>query len=256
MSLLFAANWKMNFLSKDLKNYFQIFAEKFVAAENSVDTVFAPPFVLLKDADNLISKIKGIELAAQNAHWLESGAHTGEISCSMLKDCGATYAILGHSERRQFYGETSAAVAKRAKAVVTNEMKAIVCIGEQDYKEDGSNTEEILQQLRESVSGLSTDEANKVIIAYEPVWAIGTGRAATPEIVNRIHNILREELIKLWGEVGGQTIILYGGSTTADNIAELTALKNVGGALVGGTSLKPDLFNQLIINGRKGKNLA
>lgn len=261
---LFVANWKMNFLKKDAKEFCDAFLNE-LSIRNLVDFEgiwIAPPFTLLCEVSSLLSKKDSapVLIGAQNSHWLDNGAHTGEISPKMLMDVGASFVIIGHSERRQFYAETDETAHKRLKSALSAGMKAILCIGESEAQFKAGDTKKVvLNQLRNSLGcdsgGYSSYIANaRLILAYEPVWAIGTGLAATPEIAENVHSIIRDDLSSCLGDgVAQSAIILYGGSTKPDNIGELMACSNIDGALVGGASLKPDQFAELITNGRVAK---
>ena len=181
-------------------------------------------------------------------HWEQEGPFTGEISTTMLKDLGATFVIIGHSDRRQHFGETNNTVSKRAKAAIDAGLKAIVCVGEtKEEYESGKSVEIVKQQVIESLELVSSDQiSNDLILAYEPIWAIGTGLAATAEIANNIHTEIRAVLVDKFGDSGIDIKILYGGSTKPNNIVELVKQKNIDGALVGGASLKPESFLEMI----------
>ncbi len=253
MHPLFVANWKMNMVRATAYEFASRFLEDFNPLPDSrVDVVISPPFPLLGTLADALSKASGVALGAQNVHWLESGAHTGEVSATLLRDFGVTFPIIGHSERRQFYGEHDETVAKRARGAIDHGLQVIVCVGESTHFDSDAAHEVIREQLEVSLAGLEGRDASRLILAYEPVWAIGTGRAATPEIVARVHSFIRGELVKKFNALGMSVPILYGGSTTPENIGELLAQPNVCGALVGGASLKPDVFNRLVIAGREG----
>ena len=242
----------------EVRAFFDEFRDLFSPAEsNAFDTAIAPPHTSLFIARECLAGVDGIFLAAQNVHWRDSGAHTGEISPLMLLDSGVSLAIVGHSERRQFYGETDADVALRAKAAAKHAIRPIVCVGESlSSFEAGQTTDVIEKQLKNSLQGLDADDAERLVVAYEPVWAIGTGRAATPQIIAAVHRGIREKLKVLFGSIGEAVPIIYGGSTTSENIGAIMACEGVDGALVGGASLKPDTFWQLIEAGRKGRREA
>ncbi len=239
---ILAANWKMNKTAADAVS----FAEKFLPSagqQAAVDVVIAPPFTAL---DRLRGALGGstVELAAQNVNAEPSGAHTGEISLSMLEEFGCRYVIVGHSERRAIYGESSAQVAAKAVAVQGAGLRPIVCVGETLEERDRGDTLAVVgQQLEESLAGVSGGE---LVIAYEPVWAIGTGRVATPEIAQEVHAFVREKLRGLYSEVADSVRIQYGGSVKPDNAADLMAQSDIDGALVGGASLEADSFSQLV----------
>lgn len=256
MKSLFVANWKMNLLQRDAVAFASRFKELFSGVSN-YDAVFgiAPALSSFQALKQALGNYQQVWLGAQNVHWLASGAHTGEISAAMLKELGADFAIIGHSERRQFYGETNDKVALRAKAAINEGLTAIVCVGELEADFKAKKTAEVVhRQLLASLAGLSAADSLRLVVAYEPVWAIGTGLAATPEIADTVHQQIRAELCEIFGEEAGEKIILlYGGSTSPDNIAELCSQKEVQGALIGGASLKPESFAALILNGAKAR---
>ncbi|TLN13147.1 triose-phosphate isomerase, partial [bacterium] len=187
-------------------------------------------------------------LGAQNCHWAESGAFTGEISPSMLAECGCSFAILGHSERRQFFGENDSGVSKRAHALLKAGMVPVVCVGETlDEREAGAHLEVVEKQLTASLEGIEAGSLGRVVIAYEPVWAIGTGKTASPEQAQQMHEHIRKILIKLGGAAVADGIrILYGGSVTPDNAAILLKQPDIDGALVGGASLDAQKFASIV----------
>lgn len=219
-----------------------------VANANHCEVVIAPVFTALKTvADRLEGS--NIKVAGQNCSTeTEFGAHTGEISAAMLKDVGCSHAIIGHSERRQFYGETDSSVNKKTKAALAAGLTAIVCVGESlAEREAGSAANIVKNQLISGLEGLTVADMERIIIAYEPVWAIGTGKTATPEQAQEMHALLRETLAGTHGsDVAGKTRILYGGSVKPDNIKILMGQEDVDGALVGGASLEAASFAQIV----------
>lgn len=239
---ILAANWKMNKRAGDAS----AFAERFlpaVAGRDELDIVIAPPFTSL---DRLRSALGGsaVALAAQNVNAEPAGAHTGEISVEMLVDLGCRFAIVGHSERRALYGETSEQVAAKARALQTANLCPIVCVGETlEERDRGDALAVVSRQLEESLEGVA---GTLLVIAYEPVWAIGTGRVATPEMAQQVHAAVRAQLATLYGDVAESVRIQYGGSVKPDNAAELMAQSDIDGALVGGASLEPDSFAELV----------
>lgn len=254
VSPLFVANWKMNMLKAEAEAFckeFRSLLKEFNSREPDVG--IAPPLSCFSVVQRAFAEVPGVLVGAQNCHWMPSGAHTGEVSAEMLVDLRADFAIVGHSERRQFYGETDQTVAQRAAAVLAKGMRAIVCVGEtQEQFEAGKTKEVVKQQLEGSLAGLADASFERLVLAYEPVWAIGTGLTATPEIAEEVHDFIRDLLLQNFGPEAGERIpIQYGGSTKADNIAGLMAKKNINGALVGGASLKPDSFAALIHKGRE-----
>lgn len=259
MKPIFIANWKMNKLLAEARDFCRQFQDLYTPLEPQFkDVGIAPPLTALPTVNEELLQSRGVMIGVQNLHWEQNGAHTGEISAQMVRELGTEFAILGHSERRQFYGESSEAVSKRALASIKNNIRPIVCIGESKSQyEDGLSEKVCITQLRESLAGISSEKAKgKLIIAYEPIWAIGTGLAATPEIAANIHAVIRKELNATFGASLGETIpILYGGSTKPSNIAALVQQKNVNGALVGGSGLEADSFVELIAEGRKASSL-
>jgi len=219
-----------------------------VANANHCDVVIAPVFTAIKTvADRLEGS--NIKVAAQNcAVQNEFGAHTGEVAPAILRDAGCSYVIIGHSERRQFYGETDNSVNRKAKATLAAGMTAIVCIGEMlDEREAGHAENVVKGQLIKGLDGLTVADMERIIIAYEPVWAIGTGKTATPEQAQDMHSAVRQTVAATHGEAVAQNVrILYGGSVKPDNIATIMAQPDVDGALVGGASLEAESFSQIV----------
>ena len=219
-----------------------------VANANHCEVVIAPVFTALKTvADRLEGsniKVAAQDCAAQN----EFGAHTGEVAPVMLKDVGCSYTIIGHSERRQFYGETDASVNKKAKAALTAGLTAIVCVGESLAEREAGNQETVVRtQLAGGLDGLTVADMERIIIAYEPVWAIGTGKTATPEQAQDMHAAIRGNVANTHGQdVAKATRILYGGSVKPDNIGKLMSEADVDGALVGGASLDAESFAKIV----------
>jgi triosephosphate isomerase len=240
-----AANWKMN---KTVGEGIDLAAEvkRRLAELEGREGVICPPFTSLKPVGDLLRYSK-VKLGAQNMHWIESGAYTGEISAAMLRDLGCDYVILGHSERRTHFGETDEQVNLKAKAALEAGLRPIVCVGETIEQREAGQAEEVVRtQLLGSLSGLR-DELAGTVIAYEPVWAIGTGRTATPDQAQAAHAFIRRQI----GEVAGDEIadgirIQYGGSVKPGNAAELFALPDVDGGLIGGASLDADSFVQIV----------
>ncbi len=251
MDPLFVANWKMNKSLAEATDFCKAFAKLYTPASNVNDVGIAPPLSALAKVSEELSTLRGVSTGVQNVHWLENGAHTGEISTSMASELGASFAILGHSERREHYGETSEGVASRAKTVLSSGMMAIVCVGETKEQFESRKTEETVRtQLSDSLAGVNIENESRLVVAYEPVWAIGTGLAATPKIAGSVHSFIRQELIGRFSKLGEKIPLLYGGSTKPENISELIAQEHVNGALVGGASLKAESFWKLIENGR------
>jgi triosephosphate isomerase (TIM) len=245
---LMAANWKMN-LSLDDARALIIAIKRTETDFNTVDVLIAPPFTALALAYELLAETD-IFIAGQNMHWETGGAFTGEISPLMLKEAGCTHVILGHSERRSLFYESSAAVNKKAIAAINAKLTPIVCIGESlSEREDGKTFDIIKTQLNESLEDFRAHERihEELILAYEPVWAIGTGKTATPAQAQEVHSFIRNWVTENIGSDMAQDIrILYGGSVKPDNIKELMEQTDIDGALIGGASLKADSFISII----------
>ncbi len=243
---LVAGNWKMN---KTVEQARLLVAEMLpgLQAEPSVERVLCPPFsALMALAAQLTGT--GIGLGAQNMYWEASGAYTGEVAPAMVKEF-CEYVILGHSERRTYFGETDATVNRKVKAALANQLIPIVCIGETlAENEAGKTADVVIRQVLEGLKELSEEQARKIVIAYEPIWAIGTGRAATATGANAVlSEYIRPALISLFGkDVAEGTRILYGGSVTGSNAAEFFGQPDIDGALVGGASLKPADFIKIV----------
>ena len=243
---LIAGNWKMH---KNVSESIALVSQlkEMVADAKGVEVVVAPPFTALAAVAQVL-KGSNILLSAQNTFWEESGAYTGEVSPSMLKDIGCACTIIGHSERRQYFGETNETVNKKLKTSLKASLLPIVCIGETlEERETGKTLKVIEEQVRGGLKGLSSAEMEKVVIAYEPVWAIGTGKTATSEQAQEVHLFIRKVIAELFGSKLAESLrILYGGSVKADTIDELMAQKDIDGALVGGASLKADSFARIV----------
>ena len=218
-----------------------------VSVIDDVDIVVGAPFTVL-DAVAGVAKGSNIKVSAQNVYFEKSGAFTGEVSCEMLKDIGCQYVIIGHSERRQIFKETDQDVNKKLKAVLAEKLTPIVCVGETLEQRESGETEKVIEtQFKGSLAGLTKEEIQKCIIAYEPVWAIGTGKTATPEQANEVHAFIRNLLQKSYDEeVSSSLRIQYGGSVKPENVKDLMAMEDIDGALVGGASLDVDSFYSLV----------
>jgi len=237
-----AANWKMNKTAFEARELIQAMLPELKKIE-AVDIVLCPPFTNLSLVCEQIAETD-LKLGAQNMHWQEKGAFTGEISASMLADF-CDYVILGHSERRQMFGETNETVNKKAHTALAHDLKPIICVGESLEQNQAGETAQVVEtQCRESLQAITPEQAQNIVIAYEPVWAIGTGLAATPEGANEVHrDVIRPVLRDLFGaEIAEGMRILYGGSVNAENAGELFAMSDIDGGLIGGASLKADAF--------------
>ncbi len=241
-----AGNWKMNMTpSEALKLVSELIPA--VQGKNGCEIVVCVPFV---DIPAVVAAANGtpVKVGAQNVHFMESGAYTGEISASMLKECGVEYVVIGHSERRQYFGETDETVNLRLKAALAAGLTPILCVGELLTERDQGITAEVVsKQTKVALLGVAPEDARRVIIAYEPVWAIGTGRTATSEQADEVCGIIRAVLADLYGKDTAEAVtIQYGGSMKPSNAAELLAQYNVDGGLIGGASLKASDFTAII----------
>ncbi|MDR7415046.1 MAG: triose-phosphate isomerase [Armatimonadota bacterium] len=238
---LIAANWKMYKTRQEAVKFLKA-ALPDLAAVEGVEVAICPPFTALETVGRLLAGTP-VRLGAQNLHWERQGAFTGEISPLMLAELGCTYVIVGHSERRRWFGETDERVRRKVRAAFDAGLVPILCVGETlEERQAGQTESRVLEQVTEAVADLSSEEAGKLVLAYEPVWAIGTGHAATGEEANRVIGILRGYLERRFGEAARWIRIQYGGSVRASNAAEFLAQPEVDGALVGGASLDPAEF--------------
>jgi triosephosphate isomerase len=240
-----AGNWKMNLTPAAAA---ALIAEtRPLVADAGCDVVFCTPFVDLAAALEA-AKGSNIKIGAQNCHWATSGAFTGEVSATMLKEIGIEYVIVGHSERRSFFGDTNETVAKRTRAALDAGLTAILCVGEYlEQRQQNITLEVVRTQTKIALAGVSAEELRRVIIAYEPVWAIGTGLTATAEQANEVNKGIRDLLAELYGQAVADTVVIqYGGSMNAANAAELLAQPDVDGGLIGGASLKAADFAKIV----------
>ena len=249
--LLFAANWKMNLTPAEGRTLLAALRANLdpdaTTLSRDREVMVAPPFLAIPAAAQALAG-STIALGAQNVHFEPKGAFTGEISPAMLKFFGVTYVILGHSERRHVFHETDDLISKRVGGAVTNRLTPILCVGETlEQRDAGRTLETVLSQLQSGLTNIKPEDARGVVIAYEPVWAIGTGRTATPEQAQTIHCAIRESLADSFNyEAAAAIRILYGGSATADNIDTLVAKPDIDGALVGGASLNAESFARIV----------
>ncbi|MBN2117475.1 MAG: triose-phosphate isomerase [Anaerolineales bacterium] len=239
---LVAGNWKMNRTAAEARELVSTMSAKLREIAN-VEKVVCPPFIAIPALAALLEG-SGIGLGAQNLHWEAKGAFTGEVSTDMIKEF-CQYVIIGHSERRAYFGETDESVNRKLHAAMKAGLTPIVCVGETlDQYESGKTAEVVRRQISAGLAGIDSAAAARIVVAYEPVWAIGTGKASSGENANHVHqDVIRPALAELLGAENAQAIrILYGGSVTASNAAEFFAYPDIDGALVGGASLKPDEF--------------
>lgn len=243
---LIAGNWKMNKTASDGVTLTKdIVAE--IGRETSVDVVICPPFTALESVGRTLEG-QAVKLGAQNVHHEKSGAYTGEISAEMLRSLYVTHVILGHSERRTYFGETDAFINKKVVTSLASQLKPILCVGETLAEREAGSTLTVVQtQLEGGLKGVTPEQITTVIIAYEPVWAIGTGKVATTAQAQEVHAFIRDLLTKLYGAPLAQKVrILYGGSMKPSNAAELLAEKDIDGGLIGGASLEAKSFVELV----------
>ena len=240
-----AGNWKMNMLPNEAIEYIEKFEPLVKETENEV--ILCVPYTDLFYA-LLSAQNTNIKIGAQNMHFEESGAYTGEVSGKMLKSIGVEYVIIGHSERRQYFNETDETVNKKIKAAFKNELKPIVCVGETlEQKEEGKTQEIITTQVKLALDGLTPEQVKNTIIAYEPIWAIGTGKTATSEDANNSIKEIRKKIEEIYGkDIAESVIIQYGGSVKSTNAKELFETSDIDGGLVGGASLKPEEFAKIV----------
>ena len=243
---LIAANWKMYKTPAQAQEFVKNFLPLVTNHERD-EIVLCPSFTSLSVVIAATTG-SGVAVGAQNMHWAEEGAYTGETSPLMLRAIGTTHVILGHSERRQYFGETDETINKKLKTALQHGLVPIVCVGEVLAEREGSQTEEVLlRQTRGVLAGITAAHAGTIVIAYEPVWAIGTGKTATPQMASEAHRVIRGEVAKLLGsEVADALRILYGGSVKPDNASSLMAETEIDGALVGGASLDPYSFGKIV----------
>lgn len=241
MKKILIANHKMNKLTRESEGFIQNIADQM-----DVDIAIIPPFLSIEHAKRQ-SLGKDILIGSQNMSEHSHGAYTGEVSASMLKDVGCDFVLLGHSERRKIFLESNEVIAKKVERAVVEKMPFILCVGEtEDEREMGETEEVISTMLDAALSSLIGSQFDLVTVAYEPVWAIGTGKVPTADMIRDVHALIRDKLIELTSDNGDRVRILYGGSVSSENISEILSIENVNGALIGGASLDPLSFNQLI----------
>ncbi len=244
--LFIAGNWKLN---KTINEAIELVTllKRDLSDVSEVDVVVCPVATALSAINDVVLE-SNIEMGAQNLYWEDSGAFTGEISAPLIKDAGCKYVIIGHSERRQYFGETNETVNKKIKAALASGLLPIVCVGEVLEEREADKTFDVIKsQVTESLAGFSVDELAKLVVAYEPVWAIGTGKTATPDQAQEVHKFIRGIIAEIGSDdVAAGMRLQYGGSVKPDNVKELMSQEDIDGALVGGASLKPDSFVALV----------
>jgi triosephosphate isomerase len=243
---LIAGNWKMFKTCSESVEAAEKLA-KLTAETIDIDVMIAPPFTALALVADVVTGTR-VSLGAQNLFWENEGAYTGEISSAMLLSAGCTYVIIGHSERRQNFGETDETVNKKIKAAIENGLIPVMCVGESEKERESNETFSVIdRQINKGLEGFSPKDLKTLVLAYEPVWAIGTGKTATSEQAQEVHRFLRSMLEKSFGNMLAKSIrILYGGSVKPNNIGELMSMPDVDGALVGGASLDPETFSKIV----------
>lgn len=240
-----AGNWKMNMLPNETINFIEGLSQEIKDVKNEI--ILCVPYTDLFYA-LLTAQNTNIKIGAQNMHWKEKGAYTGEISGQMLKSIGVEYVIIGHSERRQYFAETDETVNLKVKSALENNLKPIICVGETLEQREHGETEKIIEsQIKLALKDLTKEQIRAIIIAYEPVWAIGTGKTATPEEANNVIKYIRKQIKELYNEEIAENIIIqYGGSVKASNAEELFNMSDIDGALVGGASLNFKEFSEIV----------
>ena len=244
---ILAANWKMNMTINEADSFLETFLLE-IDGEKRAEIVLIPPFTALPRVSERLSRVQNVKLGAQNMHWEKPGAFTGEVCAPMLRELFVRYVVVGHSERRTLFGETDEIVNRKVKAALAATLLPIVCIGETLEQRDGGRVEMVLeQQLRGSLAEIGAAQLEDVVLAYEPVWAIGTGRTATPEQAQHAHAFIRDVLARLTDRAtAGKVRIQYGGSVKPGNTGELMEQPDIDGALVGGASLDPRAFAEIV----------
>lgn len=245
---ILAANWKMNLTNGEASDYLQVLIKELGGEVNDVEVVLVPPFTAIPALAALSDRAPFIRLGAQNLHWAKSGAFTGEISAGMLRALYVKYVVVGHSERRLLFGESDAVINRKARAALEAGLRPILCVGETLQQRQNKDVEKVLeQQVREGLRAVNVEDLPEVVIAYEPVWAIGTGRTASSDEAQAAHSFMRKVLASLSDHAVSERIrIQYGGSVNPENVEELMRKPDIDGALVGGASLDPRSFAQII----------
>ncbi len=248
--MIIAGNWKMHKLTGEARELASQLKSRLSELNSSVTVVLCPPFTALAEVA-AVTRRSVLKLGAQNMYWEEQGAFTGEISPSMLSDAGCAYVILGHSERRHIFGERDKGVNKKVHAALKAGLRPIVCVGEtEEEREKGKTESVIVKQIKKGLADLRVEQMRNVVIAYEPVWAIGTGKNATPEQAQEVHELIRKLIAEQFDETTAASVpILYGGSVKPSNADELLGQPDINGSLVGGASLDADSFEKIVRSG-------
>jgi triosephosphate isomerase len=243
---IIAGNWKMNKTGTEAASFARELKIKTLNI-NRTEIVVCPPYIAIVPVYEILKESR-VKIGAQNVHWEPSGAFTGEVSAEMIEQAGCKYVIIGHSERRQYFGETDQSVNKKIIQTLTTSICPIVCVGETLQQREAGKTKNVVKdQITAGLAGLSIDQMKRLVLAYEPVWAIGTGVTATPAQAEEVHHFIRELLAELFNsQIADSAQILYGGSVKPDNAKELLSQHNIDGGLIGGASLKVDSFVEMI----------
>jgi triosephosphate isomerase len=244
---ILAANWKMNLTHSEAKSYFETFLSE-IGQDSNVEIVIIPPFTAIPVLATLSERVAAVRIGAQNMHWEKSGAFTGEVSAAMLRALFVKYVIVGHSERRTLFGETDEIVNRKVRAALDAGLRPILCVGESLHERDSGQVQEVLRrQIYKGLDGVVEKDLPEIVMAYEPCWAIGTGRSATPAEAEQAHAFIRSVLSELFGAATADRVrIQYGGSVKPENAEDLMRQKNIDGALIGGASLDPRSFARII----------
>lgn len=244
---ILAANWKMNLTHTEAQSYFETFLSE-IGQVNDIEIVIIPPFTAIPALVSASEKVPSVWIGAQNMHWEKGGAFTGEVSAAMLRALYVKYVIVGHSERRAYFGETDEIVNRKVRAALDAGLRPILCVGETLHERENGKVEEVLRrQTGKGLEGVVEKDLSEIVIAYEPCWAIGTGLTATPAEAEATHAFIRSVLAELFGGASADRVrIQYGGSVKPENAEDLMRQKNIDGALVGGASLDPRSFARII----------
>ena len=244
---ILAANWKMNLTHSEAESYLETFLSE-IGQVNDVEIVIIPPFTAIPALVSASEKVAFLRIGAQNMHWEKNGAFTGEVSATMLRALYVKYVIVGHSERRTLFGETDEVVNRKVRAALEAGLRPILCVGESLHERDSGQVEEVLRrQLNKGLENVVEKDLPEIVVAYEPCWAIGTGRTATPAEAEQSHAFIRADLSELFGATTADRVrIQYGGSVKPENAEDLMRQKNIDGALIGGASLDPRSFARII----------
>lgn len=245
---LIAGNWKMNCGPAETTSLLKGLKQQLTEVPDDIDVLVCPPSISLTTASSVLDGYDNVKLGAQNVHYEDNGAYTGEVSTKMLTEAGCSYVIIGHSERRQYFGETDETVNAKVKKALSGRLIPVICVGESlDQRKSGTHVKLVKRQVQEALNEVEEEQAHLVVIAYEPIWAIGTGETATPEQAQEMHEMIREELGALYdNEIAEEIQVLYGGSMKPHNAEELLEQPDVDGGLIGGASLKAESFAEII----------